>query len=182
MPPFSLRRLDRGYPALWLPVLLLLLLHAPSATAQRLIASVLPTSRSVQVGAVATTFVTVINAGPVTGVGCTIAPATQLAAAFTYQTTDPASNQPTGTPNTSVDIPAGGRQSFVLSFATAVPIDPTEFVLTFKCRNGDPAPVVSGLDTFSLSVVSGPVPDIVALSATPTGDRPEPRGLPHSSE
>lgn len=37
-----------------------------------------------------------------------------MAASLIYQTTDPATNLPTRAPNTPVNIPAGGSQSFVI--------------------------------------------------------------------
>jgi hypothetical protein len=45
--------------------------------------------------------------------GCSIAPITNLPGSnFFYQTTDRATNQLTGTPNTPVDINAGSLQTF----------------------------------------------------------------------
>lgn len=71
-----------------------------------LASSILPTSRSVQTGTAATIFSTIINAGAVTATQCRIAPLPALPAEFSYQTTDPATNALTGTPDTSVDIAA----------------------------------------------------------------------------
>jgi hypothetical protein len=48
--------------------------------------------------------------------------------------------------------------------------DPTDIELTFDCTNTAPAPSVTGLNTLLLSASNTPVPDIVALAATPTGD------------
>jgi hypothetical protein len=42
--------------------------------------------------------------------------------------------------------------------------------MTYDCANTDPAPVTVGLNTLLLSAEATPVPDIVALAATPTGD------------
>src|SRR5262249_1133388 len=71
-----------------------------------LLAAVLPSSRSVQVGAQATAFATIINTGTSTATGCKIAPGTAVSASFDFQTTNSATNAVTGTPNTPVDIPA----------------------------------------------------------------------------
>ena len=73
----------------------------------------LPNSPSVQVGTTATPFAIVINIGPGTATNCSMSPATSLPAAFLYQTTDPVTNAPVGTPNTSVDIAEGASQGFV---------------------------------------------------------------------
>jgi hypothetical protein len=135
-----------------------------------IVAAVLPSSRSVQVGATATAFATIINTGSVSATGCGLSPLTPLPATFTYQTTDPATNQVTGTPNTPVNIAAGAAQSYVFALTPSAPVAPTDVQFSFDCGNTDPAPINVGLNTllFSASVI--PVPDIVALAVTPTND------------
>ena len=137
-----------------------------------LVSAVLPASRSVQLGDAATAFATVINTGSETATGCSIAPLTSVPASFTYQTTDPATNALTGAPNTPVDIATGpnGFQSFILAFTPTQDIAPTDVQLSYDCTNTNPAPVTVGLNTLLLSASTTPVPDIVALAATPTGD------------
>jgi hypothetical protein len=102
--------------------------------------------------------------------GCTISPITSIPATLTYQTTDPATNQVIGAPNAPVDIPAGAAQSFVFALTPTAPMALTDLPLSFDCANTDPAPVISGLNTFLLSASATPVPDIVAMAATPSGD------------
>ena len=82
-----------------------------------LAAATLPTSRSVQVGDTATTFATIINAGSTPAGNCRIEPPNGIDADFSFQTTDPATNLPVGTPNAAVDVPAG--QSCLRSRRTA---------------------------------------------------------------
>ena len=53
-----------------------------------LVSSVLPSSRSVQVGTPATAFATMINAGQSTATSCSVAPITNIPATFLYQTTN----------------------------------------------------------------------------------------------
>jgi N-acetylneuraminic acid mutarotase len=142
------------------------LYDSPSA----LVAAVLPSSRSVPVGTLATAFATIINTGSSTAIGCGIAPLTGIPATFSYQATDPATNQVTGTPNTPVEIPAGTAQSFVLALAAAAPISATDVELNFRCANTEPAPIIPGLNTFLFSASTSPIPDMIALAATPTGD------------
>ena len=146
----------------------LLLLTASPAHAQ-LLAAVLPSSRSVPVGQPATAFATIINAGSTTATGCRIAPATLVSATFDYQTTDPATNKPTGTANAPVDIAAGGSQSFVIAFTPTSPID-ADIQLTFGCTNLPAAPITPGVNTFKLLACSGTVADYVSVAATPTND------------
>lgn len=135
-----------------------------------LFASVLPSSRSAEVGTPVTAFATIINTGPGTATGCSISPGTLIAADFLYQTTDPATNALTGTPNTPVDIAEGASQSFVFAFTPTAPFAPVDVQLNFGCTNTSPATSVSGLNTLLLSASATAVPDIVALAATTTND------------
>jgi hypothetical protein len=100
-------------------------------------------------------------------------------ATFVYQTTDPASNLPTGSPSTPVDIPAGAAQTFVIAFTptgsipAALPrfsASSVDIELAFSCANTAPAASVSGLNTFRLTACSEPVADYVAVAPTTTQD------------
>jgi streptogramin lyase len=147
---------------------------APAVTAPTsLVAAVLPSSRSLQVGGTpGTVFATVINSGAINATGCAIVPVTTVAAGFSYQTTDPATNAPTGTPNTPVDIAAGAAQTFVLSFTPNAAFVPINALFGIACSNiaaGGAAPA-TGVDTLLISASVTPVPDIVALAATPSHD------------
>jgi hypothetical protein len=135
-----------------------------------LVAALLPTSRSVQVGRAATAFATIVNGGTTTATSCRIAPITAIPAWFAYQTTDPATNQVTGSLNTPADIVAGGFQSYILSFVPTASFAPTDVELGFACTNVGPATIHTGLNTLLLSASATPVPDIVALAATFSGD------------
>jgi galactose oxidase-like protein len=136
-----------------------------------LLAAVLPSSRSVQVGMPATAFATIINTGTSTATGCQIVPGTTLPASFAFQTTDPATNAVTGTVNAPVDIPANnGAQTFVFAFTPTAAIPATDVPLNFFCANAMAAPVVAGLNTLLLSASTTPVLDIVAISATLKND------------
>jgi hypothetical protein len=134
------------------------------------VAAVLPSSRSVQINSPATAFATIINAGQKLATGCTISPITGIPATLTFQTTDPATNQVTNSPNTSVDIPAGAAQSFIFALTPNAPIDPTDVQLSFECANANAAPIHSGVNTLLFSASTTSVPDIVALAATLNND------------
>ena len=134
------------------------------------VAALLPSSRSVQVNTLATAFATIINTGQEIAADCSIAPLTSVAASFQYQSTNPANNQVTGSPNTPVNIAAGTAQSFVLAVTPTAPMAPTDVQFSFDCADTDPAPINVGLNTLLLSVSATPVPDIVALAATTTND------------
>ena len=133
------------------------------------VAALLPSSRSVQVGTPATAFATVINTGQGIAAGCSIAPLTNVPSSFVYQTTNPA-NQIIGLPNAVANIAAGAAQSFVFAITPTALIPPTDVQFSFDCANSDPAPINTGLNTLLLSASNTPVPDIVALAATTTND------------
>ncbi len=130
--------------------------------------AVLPSSRSVEVGVTATAFATILNADDVIAEGCSITPSTGVDAAFTYQTTDPASNAVTGTVNTPVDIAAGSSQSFVIAMTPNSDFPATDVQFDFNCSTGS-ATSFTGINTLLLSGNSSPVADVVAVAVTPGG-------------
>jgi hypothetical protein len=87
-------------------------------------------------------------------------------AVFAFQTTDPATNNATGLPNTPVSIAAGATQSFVLAFTPSLAFGATPISFTFGCGGLSPAPVVAGINDFTLSASATPVPDIIAIVAS----------------
>jgi glucose/arabinose dehydrogenase len=141
-----------------------------SRLASPLAAAVLPSSRSVQVGVTATAFATIINGGAGTATACGLLLVTSLPATFSYQTTNPATNQVTGFPDTPVNIAAGGAQTYVFALTPSAPIAPTDVQVDFDCANLNPAAIVPGLNTLLFSASNTPVPDIVALAVTTSND------------
>jgi len=135
-----------------------------------LAAAVLPSSRSVQVPTAATAFAAIINAGSTTALQVGIALNASIPATFSYQTTDPATNAVTGTPNTPVDIPPGQSQTYVIAITPTAPFPPTDVALVFTGSNTSPATLLIGVDSLLLSASSGPVADLIALGATPSHD------------
>ena len=131
-----------------------------------IVSSILPVSRSVQVGEVATAFASVINAGNDPAIGCSIAPITPLAAEFRYQATDSVTNGLVGTADTPVDIIGGGTQTFAFFITPTSEVAPTEVALSFDCANTEPAPVFSGLNTLLFSADSNSIPDVIGLTTT----------------
>jgi virginiamycin B lyase len=144
--------------------------YGPLPSTNLLVSAVLPLSRSVQVGNPATAFATIINAGTSPALGCAIVPATNVPASYLYQTTNPATNALTGTPNAPVSIAAGGSQSFVLAFTPTAAFAPTDVSFSYDCASTGAAAPVTGLNTLLLSASTTPVPDIVVESATASND------------
>jgi hypothetical protein len=142
----------------------------PMLNGASLVAAVLPSSRSVEVGNAATAFATIINSGSATATGCGLVPITNTNSYFAYQTTNPATNGLTGALSTPVDVPAGTAQSFVFSVNPYSAFNPTAMALDFSCTNANPAAGVTGLNTLLLSASTSPIPDVVALAATAKND------------
>ena len=132
----------------------------------------LPSSRSVKVGVTATVFAAIINTGFRTATECAIASTTNIPATFLFQTTDPATNQVTGSPNSRFAIVGGSFCAHLragLHAYRAVSTDGTSS-WSFTCGNSSPAPVTLGLNTLLFSGSATPVPDVVVLAATLTND------------
>lgn len=136
----------------------------PSGNTQ--FSAILPSSRSIEVGATATAFATLINTDTVTATACKLAPITTVPARFSFQTTNPATNGLTGSVNTPVNIAAGQSQTFVIAMTATASFSATDVEVGFSCANEAAASISSGLNTFLLSAASAPVPDVVALAAT----------------
>jgi hypothetical protein len=137
-----------------------------------LLAAVLPSSRSVQIGTPATAFATVINAGSSAASRVGITLSTSIPATIAYQTTDPTTNAVTGTPNTPADIGPGQSQSYVIAITPTDAVAPTEVAFAFAAEGPGIPPVgtMPGVDTLLLSASRTPVPDIVALAGTLSND------------
>jgi len=131
-----------------------------------LLAAVLPGSRSVQLGTTATAFASIINTGAAAGTACGIAPQVSVPAVFLFQTTDPATNKVTDSPNTPLTIAAGATQSFLFAYTPNAAFGPTPITFTFACGGMSPAPVVIGINDFTLSASATPVPDVIAIAAS----------------
>jgi hypothetical protein len=141
------------------------------ATTSPLVAAVLPTSRSVQVGNPATVFATIVNSSNATVNGCQFWPISDVPGRFMFQTTNPATNQLTGTPNTPASIPAGKNQTFLLAFNPATaPYAPTNVQLVYVCANTAAAIPIVGVNSLLLTFSATPVPDMIAVGLTPSGD------------
>jgi hypothetical protein len=124
-----------------------------------LVASVVPSSQSVEVGSTATATATIINGGSTTASQCAIAPIGQLPAIFSYQAV------PGGKPNTPVDIPAGGTASFTISLTPTAAIAPgVNITFSFACANTPQATVLTGINTLFLSAATAPEANIVATA------------------
>jgi streptogramin lyase len=144
---------------------------APSIPSE-LVSSVLPGSRSVEIGNPATIFATVINTSANALDNCQIALPISAPAglSLSYQTTDPKTNTPIGTPNTPATIPGDdGIQTFLLAFAGTAVVSVPGLPLQFECDGSTPATSILGVNTVDLTFSAAPIADIIALAATQAG-------------
>jgi hypothetical protein len=126
----------------------------------------------------ATFFATIANAATTEATNCSVVLATPLPADFTYQTTNPATNQPTGSANTPGNIAGSAFQTYVLSLTakpeffngTQRPFPDQDVEFLFDCDNTPPASVFVGINTLGFSASTTPVPDIISIAATSTAD------------
>lgn len=143
------------------------------STAPRLLAAVLPVSRSIgdaSGSGVATAFASVINpAGSGTATDCKIAWPGASSSQFSYQTTT-AANALSGTPDTPVSIADGAVQNFVFSITPGLEFDSAFVPLDFQCSNRGSAEATDGLNTFLFSATDAATADVVALAATVGSD------------
>ena len=143
---------------------------AASQAHASLVAAVLPDSRSAEIGRTVTVFATLINAGTETATNCEVGYSGSLPLTLSYRTTDANTNAPIGAPDAPVDIAAGAAQSFVLAITPQSALDPGQLPIDFRCDGGLIAASNEGINTLLLSASDRPVPDIVALAATPRND------------
>jgi hypothetical protein len=131
-----------------------------------LVNSLLPTSRSIQVGTTATVFNTVLNAGAETAYQVTLAMPNPPAGLFSYQESDCATNQLLGSMNPSLEIPAGQARCYVLYFTPSAPFASTDVHIQASAANAAVTTLLVGVNTWSLRATSAAGPDIIALTTT----------------
>lgn len=132
--------------------------------------AVLPNNRAVAFGDWATAFATLINP-PSYGravENCEIRPPRDFTGEFHFQTTDPATNTPTGSRDAPVNLSPGAVQSFVISIRSAQ-IEARDIDFEFVCDD-ETAPVSTAVNSFRLSTVGQTWPDIISIAATPSGN------------
>jgi PKD repeat protein len=127
-----------------------------------LVSAVTPTSRNAVVGSPVTVFMSVINAGTTTAHGVSIAQASSLPVTVSYQEWNGVTF--IGTPNTPVDIPAGGAADFVLAITptAAFNTSPLTFTVTGTDTGGG-APIWP-VNTLTMRATSAAAPDVIMMS------------------
>jgi hypothetical protein len=139
----------------------------------RIVAAVLPLSRSNQVGTTVTAFASVINAGSNYAIHCRVSPPAAPSPGLgliEYRETDPVSNLSIGALNAPVAIAPGKHQTFVFAFTPVAAIPETALPLRFHCDNAPDAPSTAGVNDFVIVADPAPVPDTIAVIGTPSRD------------
>jgi hypothetical protein len=135
--------------------------------------AILPTSRAGTLGGVLTAFATAINSGSQRAIGCIVRSEQASRANVTFQETDPATNTPIGAPNQPVNIPPGGRKSFVFTMVSQSPqLGDPDFngPVQIQCANAftTGSNLASNFALTSLATVT--VADMISIGATSTND------------
>jgi predicted outer membrane repeat protein len=136
----------------------------PSSTV--LVNSILPTSRSVQVGSTATVFNSIVNGGGETAYGVTLSMANAPAGSFSYLQTNCATNAIVGGMNPSLTIPVGQARCYVLLFTPSSPFAFTDVHIRAQASNAPATSQLSGINTWGLRSTSSVGPDMIALTTT----------------
>jgi hypothetical protein len=131
-----------------------------------LVNSVLPTSRTVPVGTMATIFNTVLNAGGTTASGITLSIDPAPAGTFAYQQTDCATNAIIGGLNPSLDLASSQALCYVLSFTPSATFAATNVHIRAQAANAPSTNLLTGINTWLLRSTSIAGPDIIALTTT----------------
>jgi hypothetical protein len=135
-------------------------------TPTSLVNSVLSTSRSVQVGTIATVFNTVLNGGSSTAFGVTLSMASPPAGAFAYQESSCSTNALTGGMNPSLDIPVGQARCYVLFFTPSGAFAATDVHIRAQGSNAVATSLLTGINTWTLRATYSASPDMIALTTT----------------
>jgi hypothetical protein len=139
-----------------------------TSTSSSIVASTLPNAFAAEVGSIATVFATMENTTSSALSNCRIALAQPAPSGLTmaFQTTNPSTNEPTGSQNTAVSIGAKGSQTFVLSFASTLPLVMAAVPLEYSC-DGNVAPLSqAGLSSVDVNFSSSPIANVVAEEET----------------
>jgi hypothetical protein len=84
-----------------------------------------------------------------------------------FQTTDPNTNQLTGTPNTRVPITAGATQTFLVAFTPNDFFPVAQVYLGYACDHTDAVIPIVGVNTLALTF---DLNDMIAIGVTPSND------------
>jgi murein DD-endopeptidase MepM/ murein hydrolase activator NlpD len=132
------------------------------------VSAILPSSRSVRSGQPATAFLTAINSSNEDARACQIRPGSPFDGRFSFHRTDPDTNAFIGNPDFAVDIPAGGRASFLIAATPAFgsTAEAYDLPVIVQCANSPASVEIVGVNTLRLSFSNIASPDLIAIAAT----------------
>lgn len=135
-----------------------------------LFSSVLPSARSGYFPGdpAITVFASVNNAGSSKAVNCKVSIPDSAPETLSYQETD-AANVPMGGTDQPFDLAAGQTRFFVLFFTPTMVSSGADVFPDTVCDNAN-VDAIPGVNTVYLSIDSQPVPDILSINATPSGN------------
>ena len=128
-----------------------------------LVFAITPTSRVAQVGVPVTLFMSMINGGTANATNVTIAQASSLPAAISYQVWDGATL--TGTPDTPVDMAVGEIVHIVLTVNATAEFASSAMTFNVSSTNGATAPV-NGVNILTMAASTTPYADVIMMSTS----------------
>jgi Subtilase family len=138
----------------------------------RIVAAVLPGARSGYVGGPPMTiFMSVVSRATTPAQGCRVAEQVGAPATLAYRELD-ANRQLVDGPNSPMfDLPAGGSVNLVIALTptSTTSADGYVFRPQITCENANLTEIV-GVNTVQISIGLAPVPDLVSIGATVSGD------------
>lgn len=137
-----------------------------SSIGTSLVNSVLPTSRTIQVGTNATIFNTILNSGSTTANNVTLSISPAPAGTFNYYQTSCSTNAVVSGANPTLNINAGEVACYLLSFTPSSSFSATSVQVIAKADNALDTNLLSGINTWLLRSTAAPGPDIIALTTT----------------
>jgi PKD repeat protein len=127
-----------------------------------MVSAITPTSRNAVVGSPVTVFMSVINAGTTTARGVSIAQASSLPVTVSYQQWNGVSF--IGSPDTPVDIPAGGTANFVLAITPTAAFGSSPLTFTVAGTNTGGGAPIWPVNTLTMRATSTAAPDVIMMS------------------
>lgn len=131
------------------------------------LSAVSPNARAVQVGGTASVYGLFLNTGDAIAQDCDITLNGDFSGTYEVSATDYTTNE------VSIygaawrwDVYPGDYGTYVISITPDAVHDSVEIAPVFQCANTDPAPVFSGVNTFTFSASNTPMPDIIASALT----------------
>jgi subtilisin family serine protease len=139
--------------------------NQPTSAANTILSAVLPYARSTNPGRGALTLGQIINVGTTTATDCTLGLPTGFPGTLLHQRLNP-NGSLAGGQFDPASIPSGAAQGWVFQYTPTTTFSATNIPIIFDCANSAPAQVITGVNTFLVSVSPTLPPDLLMYTVT----------------